>query len=123
MTDSSLEDRVVDFITERGGGVSFVELESEFPEEFEGQEHAMCFADYENIILWHPVSPAMIGALTSASNNGRIMMKPAPQIVYLVDGKFLKIPLARKLHHYKTLRWLPVTFGLGKSGTRKGDET
>ncbi len=51
MTDATLEDRVVAFVTERGGGVSFVELEREFPEEFEGQELAMSFTEYENIML------------------------------------------------------------------------
>lgn len=119
MTGIALEDRVVAFITERGGGVSFVELEREFPEEFEGHEHALDLADCENIMLWQPVSLAMAGALNSASTDGRIVMKPAPQIVYLVDGKILGIPLARKLRHYKAPRWLPVTFSPAEAGTRK----
>ena len=119
MTETTLEDRVVALIAERGGGVSFVELEREFPEEFEGQEHAMSLTDYENIMLWQPVSPAMVGALNSACNDSRIVMKPAPQIVYLVDGKFPKMPIARKLRHYKTPRWLPVTFSPAELGTGK----
>lgn len=119
MTDSTLEDRVVAFIAERGGGVSFVELEREFPEEFDGQEPAMSLADYENIMLWQPVSPAMVGALDSACTDGRIVMKPAPQIVYLVDGTFPRIPIARKLRHYRTPRWLPVTFSPAEPGTGK----
>ena len=96
MTDTTLEDRVVAFITERGGGVSFVELEREFPEEFEGQEHALNLTDYDNIMLWQPVSLAMAGALNTASTNGRIVIESAPQIVYLVDGKVPMMPIARK---------------------------
>ena len=110
MTETALEDRVVAFITERGGGVSFVELEREFPEEFDGQEHAMYLTGYDNILLWQPVSQAMAEALNSASNNGRIVMKATQPIVYAIDGKMLRIPLARKARQYRTPRWLPVTF-------------
>ncbi len=119
MTDATLEDRVVTFITERGGGVSFVELEREFPEEFEGQEHAMSLMDYENIMLWQPVSLAMAGALNSASNNGRIVIKPASEFVYFLDGKVFKLPIARKARHYKKPRWLPVTFSPAQPDTTK----
>ena len=101
MTGTALEDRVVAFIAERGGGVSFVELEREFPGEFEGHEQALHLADCDTIVLWQPVSRAMTGALYSASTSGRIAMKPAPQIVYLVDGKILGTPLARNLRHYQ----------------------
>ena len=119
MTDITLEERVVAFITERGGGVSFVELEREFPEEFDGQEHAMSLMDYENIMLWQPVSLAMADALTSASNNGRIVMKPASEFVYFLDGKVFRLPIARKARHYKRARWLPVTFSLAEPGASK----
>ena len=118
MTDITLEDRVVAFITERGGGVSFVELEREFPEEFDGQ-HAMSLMDYDNILLWQPVSLAMAGALNSASNNGRIEVKPVSEFVYFLDGKVFRMPIARRARHYKTLRWLPVTFSPAQPGTTK----
>ncbi len=61
----------------------------------------------------------MVGALNSASSNGRIAMKPAPPIVYLVDGKFLRMPIAKRAYHYKTPRWLPVTFSPTAPGTLK----
>lgn len=119
MTETALEDRVVAFITERGGGVSFVELEREFPEEFDGQEHAMYLTGYDNILLWQPVSQAMAGALNSASNNGRIVMKATQPIVYAIDGKMLRLPLASKARHYKTPRWLPVSFSPVRPGITK----
>ena len=117
MTESTLEDRVVAFITERGGGASFVELEREFPEEFDGQEYAMSLTDYENIMLWQPVSQALAGALDSAMNSGCIVMKPAPELEYFLDGKVFKTPTARKLRHYKRPRWLPVTFSPAQAET------
>lgn len=119
MTDYTLEDRVVAFITERGGGVSFVELEREFPEEFDGQEHAMSLMDYDNIMLWQPISLAMAEALNSASNHGRIVITPASALVYFLDGKVFKLPIARRARHYKTHRWLPTTFSPPHPGTTK----
>lgn len=120
MTDAALEDRIVAFITERGGGVSFVELEREFPEEFEGQEHALDLADCDNIVLWQPVSLAMTAALNSATENGRILMKATQPIVYAIDGKMLRLPLASKARHYKKPRWLRVTFSPAEAGTTEG---
>ena len=125
MTDTTLEDRVVAFITERGGGVSFVELEREFPGEFEGHEHAMYLTDCDNVVLWEPVSLAMTGVLNSARENGRIVMKATQPIVYAIDGKMLRLPIASKARHYKTPRWLPVSFSPAGPGDRKdcGDST
>ena len=119
MTETALEDRVVAFITERGGGVSFVELDREFPEGFDGQEHAMYLTGFDNILLWQPVSQAMAEALNSASNNGRIVMKATQPIVYAIDGKMLRLPLASKARHYKTPRWLPVSFSPVRPGITK----
>lgn len=119
MTDPTLEDHVVAFIKERGGGVSFVELEREFPGEFEGHEHALNLTDCDNVVLWQPVSPAMAGAINSASTNGRIVMKATQPIVYAIDGKMLTLPLASKARHYKAPRWLPVTFSPAQPKTTK----
>ena len=119
MTDTTLEDRVVAFITERGGGVSFVELEREFPGEFEGQKHGMYLTDCDNVVLWEPVSLAMTGVLNSARDNGRIVMKPASELVYFLEGKVFDLPVARKARRYATPRWLPVTFSPARPGDRK----
>ncbi len=125
MTDTTLEDRVVAFITERGGGVSFVELEREFPGEFEGQKHGMYLTGCDNVVLWEPVSLAMTGVLNSARDNGRIVMKPASELVYFLEGKVFNLPVARKARRYATPRWLPVTFSPARPGDRKdcGDST
>lgn len=116
MTETTLEDRVAAFITERGGGVSFIELEREFPEEFEGQQSAMYLTDYDNVVLWEPVSLAMTGALNSARDNGRIVMKPTSELVYFLEGKVFNLPVARKARRYKKPRWLPVTFSPAEAG-------
>jgi hypothetical protein len=90
MTETTLEDRVVAFIMECGGGVSFVELEREYPKEFDGQEHAKNLSGYDNIMLWQPISLEMAEAINSANNNGRIVMKPAPQNVCQILAEHIK---------------------------------
>ena len=119
MTDTALEDRVVAFITERGGGVSFVELEREFPDEFEVQDNAACLTSYYNIMLCQPVSLAMAWALDSAINKGRIVMNPKHPIVYSEDGEAPVIPIARRARQDGAARWLPVTLSLAGPGDRK----
>ncbi len=121
MTDTTLEDRVVAFITERGGEVSSVELEEKFPGEFMGQEDAMRITDYHNIMLCRPASPAMAAALSSACTGGRIVMKVVPRPVYYKDGIVPMVPIARRARQDGTARWLPVTIRLAGPGDRKDD--
>lgn len=115
MEDSILEDKIVASIKRRGMGVSFVELERDFPEEFgEPHEYAMVMPGYENIILWAPMSQKMADALASCIKNGRIDVQPTTPLVYAADGKALNLPLAKGKRQYKSERWLPVVFGSAK---------
>lgn len=119
MTDTTLEDRVVAFIAERGGGVSFVELEREFPEEFDGQDDTTRLTTYDNIVLCQPVSRAMAEALSSACSKGRIVMESVLMPVYVVDGTVPMVPIARKARQSRTGQWLPVTISLAGPGARR----
>lgn len=119
MIDTKLEDLVVAFITERGGGVSFVELERAFPDEFDGQEYAMSLTGYDNLMLWQPISQEMAEALNASVNKGRLEMNATQPIVYAIDGKVFRMPIAKKAHQYKTPHWLPVAFSPGKSPITK----
>ena len=112
MTDTALEDRVVAFITERGGNVWSIELEREFPGEFMEHEDATRITDYYAITLCRPASPAMAAALSSACTGGRIVMTAVLQPVYYEDGTVPVMPIARRARMDGAARWLPVTLSL-----------
>ena len=119
MTDTTLEDRVVAFITGRGGIVWSIELEREFPGEFMEQEDAMRITDYYNVTLCRPASPAMAAALSSACAGGRTVMKTVLQPVYYEDGTVPVMPIARRARMDGTARWVPVTISLAGPGDQK----
>ena len=119
MTDTALEDRVVAFITERGGKVWSVELQQMFPGEFMEQEDAMRITEYYNVMLCRPASPAMAAALSSACARGRTVMKTVLQPVYYEDGTVPMVPIARRTRMDGTARWVPVTISLAGPGDRK----
>ena len=119
MTAPTLEDRVVAFITERGGIVWSVELERKFPGEFMEQEDAMRITDYYNVMLCRPASPAMAAALGSACTSGRTAMRAVLQPVYYEDGVVPMVPIARRPRTDGAARWLPVTISLAGPGDRK----
>jgi len=109
MTEETLADRLVTFIRERGSGVSFVELERQFPDEFRG-DGSMSAHGYRNIVLWEPISPDMVEAINVSIGAGLIEMHPTQPMVYFIDGKVFNAPIARKARDYKYPRWLPVAF-------------
>jgi hypothetical protein len=87
--------------------VSFAELGREI-EGFRG-DHEMVFAD-RNIVIWSGVSEAALDALTQIRAEGEYELAPCAVLVYLVDGAFLKYPLAKRAITYKTPHWLPCVW-------------
>lgn len=92
--------------------VSFAQLVKIFPEAMEGGEHALCFPDYQNIILWYGMKKEAIDALTWLLNQRLVKSKPTSQLTYLIDGILPDLPIAKDLKQYKTVRWLPVVLDI-----------
>jgi hypothetical protein len=106
-----MREQIVDFIRERGGGVSFAEFKYRFGDAFEG-DVAMCLPENENVILWTGMSEEFYEALTSLLSDERVQMTPTSFLVYLADGVMPRMPLVRGRYQYKTPHWLPVSFSL-----------
>ena len=111
LLDPDLQQRILDFIKEKNGGVSFVELSR-----IDGVkgDYAMHLGKYENIILWNELSKEAIVCLTELVKIKKIKPKNTQLLVYAVDGMTLRLPLAKRVMHYKKPRWMPVTFDLWK---------
>lgn len=99
---------ILDYIRHHPGGTSFAELD-EHIEGFAGTE-AILRGD-GNIVYWHNVSEAAAAAVVNLVASGQVELTPCTLLVYLVDGKVPKLPIANRppKQGYKKPHWLPVT--------------
>jgi hypothetical protein len=67
----------------------------------------------QNIFLWVGASSVFVDIVRAALDSGRIHIAPAPLLTYLCDGKFPRLPLAKRAVRYKTPHWLPVVLNPG----------
>jgi hypothetical protein len=97
----------------RKGGeyVSFAELERDATangDEWAG-EYAMEVKSGSNIFLWFNMSPDAIAAIDALVKRKVVDLVPSSELVYMIDGITLGVPVARQSRNYKSPRWLPVT--------------
>jgi len=97
--------------------ITFATLENEFPNHFE-KEGLFTFnplAEY-NIWLWTKTSNEMSETLAELMKEQKIRLIPVHPLVYIMDGKWLNIPVAVDPNEkYDEPRWLPVAFVLSES--------
>ena len=103
---NNLEESILEFVKQRGGGVTFAEL-SALPG-FAGEKE-MVNEEY-NHVLWSGISDEFIDALKALRT--KLSIRPTSYLTYLADGKLLSLPLVKRPVKYKKPRWLPVTFSL-----------
>lgn len=99
-------------------GVTFAELEKTFPEEFKG-DYCLSLPGYDTMVMWINMSEAMTDAIAYLIRSKLVTVSSTSHMTYLIDGAFLKMPIARKAYNYKDPHWVPVTFStnLPKEGT------
>ena len=102
--------KVEELVRERGGGVSFVELEKlEGFTPAEGEEGVGMWVDKYNLLLWQPLTQLAIDALSKLIAQDRIVW--TRWSIWLTDGKAMTLPVAKKADHcYAKPRWAPVVF-------------
>jgi hypothetical protein len=111
---------IIDYVTRTGGGVSFVELERHIPgfmAEGDASRLEISLEKY-NLLLWADLTEAAVDGIRQALAANAIHGKPTSQLVYVIDGKVLSLPIARDFKKYKRERWLPLAFDLGPAPLR-----
>lgn len=106
-----LKNKIVKYIS-NNQGTSFAEIENIFEEndyEYSGNI-AFCNSKNTNIVFWSGWKQEAINIVLELLNDKKIEMKPCELLIYLVDGKSLKLPILNKLSDAKELCWLPVSF-------------
>ena len=69
-----------------------------------------------NIVLWVNMSSGACDAIKSLTSEKAIEMTPTEQMVYIIDGCCLNLPLVKSNRKYKHPHWLPVTFRACNAG-------
>lgn len=109
MSDIAL--KVLDYI-QQNPGTSYVEIECVFKSngfDFEG-DLEIYDGEFDNIIFWSGWNEEAIMLMIELQHVGLITKEPAEPIIYLIDGKSLRLPLVERIKQYNTPHWLPVAF-------------
>jgi hypothetical protein len=111
---TTLEDRIYQFI-QGHPWTTFAELKRHFGDEFAGSRTGW-LDEERNLLLWPKMSERFVEALNNLLQDGKIVMKPAPLWIYLLDGVTLSLPLARGRYRYREPHWVPVYFDVKERG-------
>ena len=109
---SEMSKEIYKLVEHLGGGVSFVEMRNRI--KGFGGEFAYGFFDM-NVMFWSGMSKEFVEAIDELVLARKIVPTPTTVLVYLMDGAFPKLPIAKQLNRkYKSERWLPIVFNLKK---------
>lgn len=97
-------------IVEKYKACTMVEIENHLSRQgisYQG-EYAINHPHYENISLWYQWNYETAQAFKELIKEGKIGFKGCDVLLYLIDGKCYRVPIAKKPMNYKKERWLPV---------------
>jgi len=105
-------------------GVTFVEIEKQLAKaglDYKG-DRVFCSAFDENIVFWMGANDDFINALVELVNSGDIYAVEVHPLIYLIDGKMLTLPIAKRPPKagYKEPHWMPVVLNPGPRPAKKG---
>ena len=66
-----------------------------------------------NIVLWTAMTQEACDALNELMMEKKIHCLPTSFLTYLCDGSALRLPIAKRAHHYKKPHWMPVVYNPG----------
>ena len=95
-----LEERIMKYLLK--DHVTFAEIEDTFG----SGDCALVFGD--NMIIWPNLPEEVFKCITSLWDKRKVLFQPTQIITYLVDGRALDLPIAKRDINYKHPHWLPV---------------
>lgn len=112
---------VLDYINQNDA-VSYAELEWLFEQnryDYKGDLMA-CSDQNEHVVFWSGWSQEAFDLVGELIGDDLIHRVPADPLVYLIDGKGLRLPVVKRFIPYKTDHWLPVVFRIGSGAGVEG---
>jgi hypothetical protein len=117
---ADVADLVVDFVRERRGGVTFVEIERHLIAlGFPTKGHLALGIEGQNVWFWFDMSAPFVALIRELQTSGRLAMKPTIWLTYALDSCLPTMPVAVRppANGYKHPRWAPVVFNV--PGTKR----
>ena len=106
MTKTEIKDQVLAMIRDKDQ-VSFAELTQAFPETFKGGNFTL-EAGKTNIVLWSGLTEEGFDIIVELRDENLIDFDPCDPLTYMIDGRALDLPLAKKATTYKHPHWCPI---------------
>lgn len=117
MIDAKKARKLVRDYVKANPGTSFVELERLFDRhgiDWRGPL-ALCFPGHPSMIMWNGWSWEASDILAGLYKDHIVDFEYGPNLrmVYFIDGKMLKLPIAKSERDYVSDRWMPVVLNPG----------
>lgn len=115
MEKEKIKQLVLDYIS-RNESVSYAELEWLFEQngyDYKG-ELMTCSDQNEHVVFWSGWNEKTFDLMGELVKDGLVHRNPVDPLIYLIDGKTLRMPVVRQVIQYKTDHWLPVVFMKGR---------
>jgi|ERR1700726_3121430 len=110
MNKDQYAEKVISLISTRRT-VSFIEIENMLSSHIDVKGNiAMCLPKYPTIVLWANMSQQFFDIMIEVLKTKKVSPKSTDPLVYAMDGKLLKFPIAKSARQYKEEHWLPVVF-------------
>lgn len=91
--------------------VSFIEIEKLLSQYMDTEGSiALYHSSYPNILFWANMSQQFFDIMVEVFKTKKVVPTPSNILVYAMDGKILKFPIAKRAMQYKKEHWLPVVF-------------
>jgi hypothetical protein len=96
------------YIREHRYGLSFVNLKDAVGADADGN-YELAYAPNPSILFWQGMSAEFVAAVGELMTERAIELNSTPSLTYMIDGRMLRLPLAKRLRHYKEPHWAPVS--------------
>lgn len=103
-----MKEQILQFVKETAS-VSFVELQRHLGDAARG-DLAWSPATRPNFVFWAGMSEEFIDAIVGLLREGQLIAKPTTLLVYVIDGSYLDLPVAKGNYRYKKPHWVPLVF-------------
>ncbi|HDH4130934.1 TPA: pathogenicity island protein [Staphylococcus aureus] len=115
MNRNRMKQIILEYI-KRHEGTSFVEIEQLFEDNHFNYKGNGTYSsgEHHNVIFWSGWNKQAFNIIAELRTDGHIVMNICELIIYMVDGKYLSLPVLRKPSDAKNECWLPITFSKSK---------
>lgn len=110
MNKEEIKNIILDYVR-KNNNVSFVEIEELFEKSdfsYKGEYSLNNIGGYENIIIWVGWNKEAISLINELMKEKKVYTTTCNVLVYLIDGKYLGYPIAKRLYNYKKVHWAPT---------------